>query len=792
MRILDFTDGFESAVQPTAVGVVASEIGVTPAGNLASTNVQAALTEHQGDIDTLNTSVSALDGRVVTLETHPNDTTNVHGIADTTALSLKTATETLSGKTFSDPITLTEQGSAPSTPSAGLKKIYAKNDGKVYTIDSTGLERQVGSGTGGGAKNYLGSVNGVDGNGDFELGSTSKWSLGNVALTSAFPSGVPTFGSGAHANLAIAAVTSDKLAGSYSLSYASSSATTAGNFLASDAFTIDIADQAKVLTFKFFYKGVTTPANANWSGTNANSFGVAIYDVTNAAWIMPAGAWGMTQSSGVGIATGTFQTTSNSTQYRLVVFNANATSGAVTLYFDDMSIGPQTAPIGSAEAYLGPLTTTGSWSTNTTYVGKYWRDADFLVASVLVTLGGLPTSASLTLTLPSGLVIDTAKLNVASSNQKLEGGYRAIDAGSNTSDGFVTYNTTTSIALYRPVTATGDAFAEILTGNGLSQAAPFAFNSTDSISIWYRVPISGWSSNVQMSNDTDTRVLAMYALSQAATGTVSAAFNIAKLGTVAYDTHAAYNTTTGIYTVPVTGFYRLSGTINISATFSAGHAVGVQVGNLTTSKFHQGWLRAYGAVSDLAPTATGIVFANANDQLAMYSWSQGTTPSYVVTTAGNYLSIERLSGPAVVAATESVSARYCSTTVTLTNSTQATVTFTTKSFDSHNAYSGGVYTIPVSGKYRFAASLTTNGFAATAIGNNFQVIVQKNSTDYSVGIDVAKSTSASILYTAKTADSVDCVAGDTIRVQYFHNLGATPTIAASATLNSFSIERVGN
>lgn len=42
----------------TAGGAVASSIGVTPTGNLSSSNAQAALAELQGDIDTINTSLS--------------------------------------------------------------------------------------------------------------------------------------------------------------------------------------------------------------------------------------------------------------------------------------------------------------------------------------------------------------------------------------------------------------------------------------------------------------------------------------------------------------------------------------------------------------------------------------------------------------------------------------------------------------------------------------------------------------------------------------------------------------
>lgn len=51
MRILDFSDGFESASAPTAVSFPATSVSVTPTGNLGSSNAQAALVELQTDID---------------------------------------------------------------------------------------------------------------------------------------------------------------------------------------------------------------------------------------------------------------------------------------------------------------------------------------------------------------------------------------------------------------------------------------------------------------------------------------------------------------------------------------------------------------------------------------------------------------------------------------------------------------------------------------------------------------------------------------------------------------------
>ena len=58
-------------------------------------------------------------------------------------------TQDLSNKTFTDAITLEELSATPSNPAAGDKKFYAKNDGKIYTLDDGGNEVEVGSGSGG-------------------------------------------------------------------------------------------------------------------------------------------------------------------------------------------------------------------------------------------------------------------------------------------------------------------------------------------------------------------------------------------------------------------------------------------------------------------------------------------------------------------------------------------------------------------------------------------------------------------------------------------------------------------
>ena len=103
----------------------ASAITNTPSGNLAATTVQAALNELQTEVDTL-----AVDSEVVHIA----------------------GTEVITGnKSFDLAIQQAELSATPANPASGYKKIYPKDDGKLYTLNSLGTETEVGSGSGGGS-----------------------------------------------------------------------------------------------------------------------------------------------------------------------------------------------------------------------------------------------------------------------------------------------------------------------------------------------------------------------------------------------------------------------------------------------------------------------------------------------------------------------------------------------------------------------------------------------------------------------------------------------------------------
>ena len=134
------------------------------------------------------------------------------------------------------------------------------------------------------------------------------------------------------------------------------------------------------------------------------------------------------------------------------------------------------------------FTPTGAWSTNTTYTGYWKRTGDSVELDVKVAVaGGAPTSATLTVNIPSGLTIDTAKLMGTTSGTNSCGGMDILDAGVAVYMGSPVYSSTTAVLLRYIVASTTNA-----TFGDVTQAAPHTFGDGDHVIFKCRLPIVGW------------------------------------------------------------------------------------------------------------------------------------------------------------------------------------------------------------------------------------------------------------------------------------------------------------
>ena len=582
------------------------------------------------------------------------------------------------------------------------------------------------------------------------------------------------------ANTTAAATTaSSPIDGINSLNLATSGAGTIGDGYISQSIPISTAYQSKVLTLKFKYKSAS--GSPVMGGTSANTYAAAVYDVTNNAWLGLAGNFNFTQTSGVGEFVGTVQTASTTAAVQVFIYSPIAPVGASSLLLDNFYLGQQIAAVGPPVTDWTSWTPTGAWSTNTTYAGKWSRVGDTMNLQYFISLAGAPTSATLTVNMPTGYTIDTNKLaSTTTAGAIITGSIAQITAAGVGYYGQVRYSSTTAFSVTSlPGAVSTNPFLAV------TQAAPGTFANADSIELEVSVPIVGWSSNTNMSADTDTRVVA--ATVGTGTGTLSGSDNVVKFTATVFDSHAGYSSSTGLYTVPVTGYYEVTSNLDLQITSASGKYLNISIYKNGTSVYSRE-LSQPGATTNLTTNVNSVILCNAGDTLGIYSNTSGAAATFTSGTAPyyNFMSIKRLSGPAVIAATETVAARYYASATTI-NGSLATVSWTTKDFDTHSAMSAGTFTVPVAGKYQVNTAVATTG--TFALNNIVTLEIQKNGTAVARSKEYAGGIVTDL--TAAAADIISCVAGDTIRVQL--SSGATgPSIVSSNFENFISIVRVGN
>lgn len=141
-----------------------------------------------------------------------------------------------------------------------------------------------------------------------------------------------------------------------------------------------------------------------------------------------------------------------------------------------------------------PFTPTGSWSTNTTYSGRYRKDGAYVEVQYFLTTAGAPTAAALNLNTPtvngSPLVIDTANFGDPSvgNDTRIDSSGAVIDAGTAVwGTAFLQYASTTSFLV-----RTGNSAAQAVS---VTQASPMTWASGDKLWLYARFPVVGWTTS---------------------------------------------------------------------------------------------------------------------------------------------------------------------------------------------------------------------------------------------------------------------------------------------------------
>jgi hypothetical protein len=511
---------------------------------------------------------------------------------------------------------------------------------------------------------------------------------------------------------------------------------------------------------------------------------VYLYDISSAVLIEPSSFKLLASNTTISDRfSASFQTPSNSTSYRLILHCATTSASAYVLKLDNISVSP------SQYVYGTPVT---DWKTeagitcnltNTTVTAFSRRNGSNNDYSVQLDFTGAPAAAASTvLTLP--VTIDTANLPA-----DVVGFGRHRDVGTDTFMCSAQVSSSNTVTLRQLL-----ANATALRDNDITNTSPFSIVNGDILEINFSVPVVGQSSSVQTSDQTDTRVVAAYAVGVLPTGTITNVSSIAVFGTINKDSHAAYNTSTGEYTVPVSGWYSVSASLDIS---SASAAINQNFGAsifLDASSIYSAFIRVQNTSTTQQKThVAGTLFADAGQKISIRGRSSTTTPVYATGLGGGELSIERVTGPSAIAATESVNMRYVNTAGTsIPNTGENLVPFSVKDYDSHSSWVTDTYTVPVSGKYRVSANII---YASSlyAAGNTAYMAIYKNGVAHSYGTVSPTQVANTSSISSTTVATVSCLAGDTIRVHALNSrtAGATTLTTASGN-NRIEIERIGN
>lgn len=603
-----------------------------------------------------------------------------------------------------------------------------------------------------------------DGNINYVKNSNAEINTTGWATYADAAQATPVDGTGGSPNVTWTRSTTTPLRGQADFNFAKDAANRQGQGVSYD-FTIDSADQGKVMNISFDYEVV--------SGTFASGdMTVWVYDVTNALLLNQPSGSSIIFNSTAFTGNATFQTPTNSTSYRLIFHVTTTSASAYTLAFDNVLVGPQRLAFGSASSSLGSsttitigaVTTPPTKGTIVTDSVRYHRDGQFMWAYYEYEHNnGSPAvgSGNYLFTIPGGFSIDTTLVTVNTATNttpwRNSGGFFLYNAGgANQSEfGAVPYSATQ----FRLIGLIGGA-------NNILGSASGGFNSANvSFGGWVKFPIVGWGAQTQVSTDANTRRITALITGDPASATSG---NPIIVPTVSFDDAAGYNATTGRYTCPVPGVYKMYGALQ-----SASAATTLTIYKNAVSTTLAGNLDSNGEA-----TFCGSVLCIAGDIIDV-------RPGGTVDATSMALNIELTNGPAQIAASESINARYFASATSISGSL-ATISWTTKDYDTHNGMSAGTYTVPAPGKYMVTTAVQLSG---TFILNNISTTeIQKNGTV--VTREAVYAGGAITQMTGFASDVINCVAGDTLRVQV-SNSGTGPAIISSNFANYMTVVRVG-
>lgn len=724
----------------------ASAISNIPSGNLAATEVQAALNELQTDIDTratstalsdhLNDTVDAHDASAISfvavgtiaatdaqtaiaevatdaasaLSTHEADTTSIHGITDTSLLLTTTNAKVVTAKDIDGgTASNTSRITIPKDTKANLDALTRKEATVVFGSDTDKLYVDNGSslvsvGSGGGTVNFI-----TNGSAD-DATATIFTAYKDAAATR------PVDGTGGAPTVISSNITSTApLKGTKSFTIAHTAANGQGEGVAVLLDTLTPAYFAKVLQINIDYI-VNSGTFQAGSSTQDSDLIWYLYDVTNSTLIEPSSIKMLSNSSTISDRfQATFQTSATGTSYRLIAHCATTNAVAFAIKCE-VEISPSTYVYGTPITDWATTTVTCNF-TNQVTLAKKRRVGDSMEYAIQTKFSAAPAAVSYAIwTLPD--TIDVSKLAQGSaSTVDARGPVNIYDASAGT-----TYTGVTSVSSSTTITMeTHGALGSV------DELIPITFALNDYIETLISVPILGQSSSVQMSDQTDTRVVAASITSTDTPTFATATTTKTTWSTTVRDTHGMVDLTNDRINVTVAGDYLVS--MNYLFASIASTAVdAIQVyARVNNSTLYNVGTFGFAVATQFRGVSGSVLVPNlkTGDYVEIVV-NQNIVATLTAYGGFNNFTMTKISGPSAIAATETIKAKY-RYTANFTSSPTIPINFGTKVYDSHGAVTTSAtawkFTAPVAGLYTVLFSQNSGGAAvSTQLYKNGSVV----------------------------------------------------------------------
>lgn len=560
-------------------------------------------------------------------------------------------------------------------------------------------------------------------------------------------------------------------------------------------FSIDSVNKARVQQISFDYMVDSGTFVAGSNGV-ISDFIVYIYDVTNSVLIEPSNIKLLSNSTTLSDRfSATFQTSSNSTSYRLIFHCATVSALAYALKIDNISVSPSVYVYGSPVTNLsdrGVMTigaTTTAPTKGVTSLDKIRSqqigDQGRFIYEFKNSTGSASGTGEYLVSLPSGVSFDSTKVTFyTASTFDASAGFGSVKISAKQSgqevQGFgvvVPYDATRfRVFLNHTNAATNIPYADIWGSANLGLGLTPASFSAD-----FMAPIAGYSSSVQMSDGSTPAVVDFVGYPASSQALTTGVTNLPL--TSRKDSHGAWTGST--YIIPVAGDYQFSLHMVYSASIS--NNLKIYVNGTAARRL------AVSFSSVIVIGAATVEDLKVGDVVSIRSSEAGCTISG---DAQSHLSISRISGPQTIAASETVTARYSSAAgQTFTGGVRAIVNFGTKEKDTHGFVTTGAawkFKPSIAGEYEVTplVQFASASWTATAV---LSLEIWKNGGSHkSLSIYQVQANLTSMFLPPLTGTtSITLLADEYFDIRVSENEGSR-SLEASGGNVYISIKRIGN